>query len=32
MKGTRNGFRGCNTVNKVNPNYLEGKPKEFTFH
>lgn len=28
MKDTRNGFRGCKTLDKVIPIYLDGKNKE----
>ena len=32
MKGTRDGFRGYQTLNKVDPMYFEGKLKEAKFH
>ena len=32
MKGTRDGFRGGQTLNKVKSTYLEGKLKEAKFH
>ena len=31
-KGTRDGFGGCKTLNKVIPIYLEGKLEKAKFH
>ena len=32
MKRTKDGFKGCRTLNKANPIYLKGKLKEAKFY
>ena len=32
IKGTRDGFRGCKTLNKLSPIYFEGTLKKAKFH